>query len=613
MQTDKLLRVLLVEDDRNDADLLQLLMEGAGIRVEICRVEQLDQFHRELLRGECDVILSDYNLPGFNGLDALKLYRQVGLQVPFLLVSGTIGEEAAVACLKAGAHDYIMKRNLSRLIPALTRAVQDFADRAAHRAYQKRYEQIVERAAEGIWIMDEDGQILFSNQRLADILNCPAQLLQGYPLLDLFSESDRQRITGELPEGPLLVQLTGPPLNDLPTQKTIWANLNLSRLEEDGKSAVLGMLTDMTFTKQLELQLLQAQKMEAVGRLAGGIAHDFNNLLSTIIGFTEIAQEELEPQGEAANCFAEVLRAARRGAALTRQLLIVGRRQAATPEVMGINHGVEELLQMLRRLLGPDVELAVRCEASPDTILLDRTNFAQILMNLVINARDAMPSGGTIHITTGNDAGQRVRLTVSDQGVGMSPEVQASIFEPFYTTKEAGKGTGLGLSTVYSIMQQSQGTIELTSNPGQGTQFDLSWPEGEGSNAPERAPRASASPSKNYTILVAEDTEAVRNVFVSLLERQGYRVLQACDASQALEIEKSHQGKLDLLLTDVMMPGLKGPELARLLRARRPELRVILCSGFGSAVQEPQDAGDTFLEKPIDAQHLLQSVREVLS
>ena len=191
----------------------------------------------------------------------------------------------------------------------------------------------------------------------------------------------------------------------MPTQKTIWASLNLSRLEEDGEEAVLGMLTDITFTKQLELQLLQAQKMEAVGRLAGGIAHDFNNLLSTIIGFTEIAQEEIEPQGEAANCFEEVLRAARRGAALTRQLLICGRRQAATPEVMGINHGVEELLQMLRRLLGPDVELAVRCEASPDTVLLDRTNFAQILMvNLVINARDAMPPAAYDYITTGNEA-----------------------------------------------------------------------------------------------------------------------------------------------------------------------------------------------------------------
>ncbi|MBS2034446.1 response regulator [bacterium] len=583
------MRILLLEDDRNDADLLQLLMEAEGLRVDIERVDSLESFQRALEQGNCDVILSDYNLPGFNGLEALRLYRQVGLEVPFLLVSGTIGEEAAVACLKAGAHDYVMKRNLNRLSAAIRRALQDFSDRGALRQVQKRYEQIVEKASEGIFIANSTGEVVFCNRRLEEIYGGP---LEGCKLFD-FEPC--------LPEGPVLKQInTG--------TRSIWANLNLACLP-DGQ--VLGMLTDMTAVKHLESQLQQSQKMEAMGRLAGGIAHDFNNLLSTIIGFTEIAQEELNPSGEAAGCFEEVLRAARRGAALTRQLLIVGRRQAATPEVMGINHGVEELLLMLRRLLGPDVRLDVQCRACPDTILLDRTHFAQILMNLVINARDAMPSGGTILILTDNDQ-DRVRLAVSDQGEGMSPEVKSHIFEPFFTTKEPGKGTGLGLSTVYSILQQSQATVALESEPGKGSTFWICWPPGEGVIQTERKPRPPSGQGRNRTILVAEDTQSVRQVFVSLLERQGYQVLQAADASEALRLEEDHQGSLDLLLSDVMMPGLKGPELARLLRARRPEMRVILTSGFGSVVEDPEDQADSFLEKPVEAQRLLESVREVL-
>jgi two-component system cell cycle sensor histidine kinase/response regulator CckA len=583
------IRILLVEDDRNDAELMTMLLESEGLRVDLERVESLEGFQRALELGACDIIISDYNLPGFNGLEALRLYRQVGLEVPFLLVSGTIGEEAAVACLKAGAHDYLMKRNLNRLGSAIRRALQDYADRAALRQAQRRYEQIVEKASEGIFIANSTGDILFCNQRLKEILGGS---LQGSRLFDL-EES--------LPEGPLLKQLSV-------GNRTVWVNLSLSRLDED---QVLGMVTDMTTTKHLESQLHQAQKMESMGRLAGGIAHDFNNLLSTIIGFTEIAQEELNPQGEAAGCFEEVLRAARRGAALTRQLLIVGRRQLAAPEVMGINHGVEELLLMLRRLLGPDVQLEVQCRACPDTILLDRTHFAQILMNLVINARDAMPSGGNIRIATDND-GEMVRLAVVDQGLGMTPEVQANIFEPFFTTKEAGKGTGLGLSTVYSILQQSQARLELDSAPGQGTTFQISWPPGEGVVQSERKPRPPCGQGRNRTILVADDTRSVRQVFAALLERQGYHVLQAADASEALHLEKNHPGNLDLLLSDVMMPGLKGPELARLLRARRPQMRVILTSGFGSALEDPNDEADSFLEKPVEAQRLLESVREVL-
>ncbi|MFN8608793.1 MAG: response regulator [Vulcanimicrobiota bacterium] len=582
-------RILLLEDDMNDADLLQLLLESEGLRVQIERVDTLDAFQRALEDGNCDIIISDYNLPGFNGLEALRLYRQIGLEVPFLLVSGTIGEEAAVACLKAGAHDYVMKRRLNRLSAAIRRALQDFADRMVLRQVQKRYEQIVEKASEGIFIANSAGEVLFSNQRLQEIFGGG---LEGCKLF----EPDQA-----LPEGPVLRQVNV-------GGRTIWASLNLARLP-DGQ--VMGMLTDMTAVKQLESQLQQAQKMEAMGRLAGGIAHDFNNLLSTIIGFTEIAQEELNPTGEAAGCFEEVLRAARRGAALTRQLLIVGRRQAAAPEAIGINHGVEELLQMLRRLLGPDVQLEVACRACPDTILLDRTHFAQILMNLVINARDAMPSGGVIQILTDNQE-QQVRLAVLDQGVGMSPEVRDRIFEPFFTTKEVGKGTGLGLSTVYTILQQSQGTVEVESTPDRGTAFWLSWPHGEGVAAPERKQRPPASPGRNRTILVAEDTPSVRQVFVALLERQGYKVLQAADAVEALRLEKDHQGSLDLLLSDVMMPGLKGPELARMLRARRPEMRVILTSGFGNAVDDPNEQADSFLEKPVEAQRLLESVREVL-
>ena len=605
------IRVLLVEDNQDDAELLQMRLAQDGLKAKFRRVDRLPDYQSALDHWESDIIISDFRLPGFSGLDALRLYRESGLQVPFLLVSGTIGEEAAVECLKSGAHDYIMKDKLIRLAPAIRRSLQDFAERAEHRAMERRYRQIVEQSSEGVWILDEAGRIIMANLRLSQILDCPSQLLHDYPLLDLLTPEDKAQLLS-FPRESIVVPVRRPRGE---AQAPLWGSLTATPIfdEVTGRNAVLGRISDVTQAKQMESQLLQAQKMEALGRLAGGVAHDFNNLLSVIIGFTEMLITDLAPDGPSLESFYEVLRAARQGAALTRQLLIVGRRQAALPQGVGIHDALEELRQILSRLLGPDVELCFALEASPDSIVLDRTAFSQIVLNLVINARDAMPQGGRIQVQTNNDDSGRVVLRVVDQGVGIPPELLNSIFEPFFTTKDADKGTGLGLSTVWSIVEQSQGTIEVESQPGIGTTFQLSWPQGNGVAPSTPRVRRPVAPVNQRTIMVVEDSEAVRQVFVSLLERNGYQVLQAANGTDAVQLEAHFAGTLDLLLTDVVMPGLKGPELARQLRLRRPGLRVILVSGFGTAGDDLGHEEHEFLEKPIEADQLLEKVHAVLT
>ena len=606
-EVNKTIRILLVEDNPDDAELLQVQLQKLGLKASFRRVESADALKSALDQAECDLILSDYRLPGFSGTDALRIYRESGLQVPFLLVSGSIGEEAAVECLKSGAHDYIMKDNLKRLVPAIRRALQDFAEKAAHQASVRRYQQIVEQSQEGLWIVGASGRIIMCNSRLAQILGCSSQEMKDYPLLDLLDPEDQARLLA-FPAEPMVAAMRRPGGE---ARTPLWASLTATPIVDDltGEDAILGRLSDVTRAKQLEQQYLKAQKTDALGRLASGVAHDFNNLLSVVIGFTEIIMRDTSPNGAILESFSEVLRAARQGALLTHQLLVVGRRQAPGVQTLSINSAVQELRQMLTRLLGPNVSLHLNLGASPDTILLEPTAFTQVILNLVINARDAMDCGGQIHLETSNDDEGRVLLSICDQGVGIDPAVIESIFDPFFTTKEADKGTGLGLSTVLSIVEQSQGTIQVQSNPGQGTTFILSWPPGNGACRPTPKSGSVAVSTKRGSILVAEDSDAVRQVFVSMLERQGYVVLQAADGLEALDRAEQYEGTLDLLLADVIMPGIDGLELASRLRQRQPDLRVILTSGFGSPYDDMGETGQEFLEKPVEADYLIERVQ----
>ncbi len=396
------------------------------------------------------------------------------------------------------------------------------------------------------------------------------------------------------------------------------------------RDAALVLALDVTSRRQLEAQLRQAQKMEAVGQLAGGVAHDFNNLLTAIMGYGQLIQVRLAPDDPAIHDSGEILKAAERAASLTRQLLAFSRRQLLEPRVLDLNAVITGLDKMLRRLIGEDIDLVTAPTSELGMVRADPGQIEQVLMNLVVNARDAMPHGGrltieTANVTLGEDyarahvdvkPGRHVMLAVSDTGVGMSPETRARIFEPFFTTKETGKGTGLGLSTVHGIVRQSEGHIEVYTEPGHGTTFKICLPRVEGAVEPADARQdALERVAGTETILVVEDEESIRGVIRASLEVYGYRVLEAADGSEGITICERREQRIDLLMADVVMPLMGGPELVRRIGMVRPDLPVLLISGYTDRAlthQGLRESETAFLQKPFTPEALARKVREIL-
>jgi PAS domain S-box-containing protein len=405
-----------------------------------------------------------------------------------------------------------------------------------------------------------------------------------------------------------------------------------------GADARLVVANDVTVRRRTEAalhasqeQLRQSQKMEAIGSLAGGIAHDFNNLLTAILGYCDLALEGIAAGSTASSDVAEVRRAAQRAAELTHQLLAFSRRQVLKPRVFALSDAVEQTEKILRRLISENIVLELSLDDRSAHVRADPTQLEQVILNLVVNARDAMPCGGRLRIAAGMmsfdashptigaalPAGTYAMLTVTDTGTGISGEIRERIFEPFFTTKPRGQGTGLGLATVYGIVQQSGGGIEVASVPGNGTTFILYFPVADVSDAPAPAPaRARDVGARGEgTILLAEDDDAVRAIARETLERAGYRVLAAQDGSRAIGLADAHAGPIDLLLTDVVMPGMNGRELAQTLGARHPGLRVLFASGYADNVLLDQNAlapGVALLDKPFTPAELAAKVRDVL-
>ena len=402
------------------------------------------------------------------------------------------------------------------------------------------------------------------------------------------------------------------------------------KLEYAGRSVRLVVAQDVSERQLLEGQLRQAQKMEAIGRLAGGVAHDFNNLLMVIKGHTELLLNVLPPADHVTRKIEQIDRSADRATGLTRQLLAFSRMQVLQPRAMNLNSIVEEMGKLIPRLIGEDIELLVRCSADLGTIRADASQMEQIIMNLAVNSRDAMPKGGRFMIETSNieldhyyreahpvvQPGKYVLLAVSDTGTGMDAETQAHIFEPFFTTKEQGKGTGLGLATVYGVVKQSGGFIWVYSELGKGTTFKIYLPRVDEPAASVPVVHIPSSLARGTeTVLLAEDEEDVRDVAREFLESAGYTVLQAPGGQAALEIAAAHQGAIDLLVTDMVMPGISGQELARQMRKLRQGIRVIYMSGHSEhAAGEAAkcDAAAAVLTKPFSRTVLLRTVRDIL-
>jgi hypothetical protein len=633
------LRLLLVEDSEDDALLLVRELTRAGFTPAAERVDSRAAMVAALDRQSWDLIIGDYSMPHFGGADALALVRKRGLDVPFVIVSGTIGEERAVAAMKAGASDYVPKDNLKRLVPVIERELREAAGRrdrlvtaAALRAAEASYSTLVEHAPVGIYRSTPAGRFLSANLALARIL--------GYDSVAEVLGLDLTRdVYADPAERQALLERDTYTDREYDEVETTWRRKDGGRLTVQlsvravrrGDSTVEYYETfvrDLTQQRGLEAQLLHAQKMEAVGRLAGGVAHDFNNLLTVILSYSDLLLEDLPSEAAEREDIGEIRKAAVAASSLTRQLLAFSRQQVLQPRILDINAVVTATEKLLTRLLGEDVRLTTSLAQGLGTVKVDPGQLEQIIMNLAVNARDAMPRGGQLTIETTNvdmdesyvrghpvaQAGRYAMLAVSDTGIGMDAQTQARIFEPFFTTKEQGKGTGLGLATVYGIVKQSGGFIWVYSEPGRGTSFKIYLPRVDEPVTP--APEAAAAViGGSETVLVVEDVAAVRGVACEMLRRHGYTVLEAADAATALRLAGQHEGEIQLLLTDVVMPDASGRELADKLVNLRPRMKVLYMSGYTDdaivrhgVLQE----GIPFLQKPFTPESLARNLRAVL-
>jgi PAS domain S-box-containing protein len=499
-------------------------------------------------------------------------------------------------------------------------------------ANEQRLRQIVDTAHEGIWVTDTQRVTTFANPRMCEILRVDPKDFIGqsalqFVLQDDRSESERRqarRRAGVAERVELKLRRKDGVVID------VAVSVSSMRGAQGEFMGSLALVTDITDSKSVEEQLRQSQKMEAVGRLAGGVAHDFNNMLSVILSFTSLALDELPPDSSVRADLQEVLRAGERSRELTKQILAFSRKQLLAPQILDPNASLRALEPMLRRLIGEDVQLKLTLDPQLGRVRADPNQLEQVLMNLAVNARDAMPRGGMLTIETMNveldqqytkthletTPGPHVMIAVTDTGVGMDHATQARVFEPFFTTKGPGEGTGLGLSTVFGIVKQSGGSIWLYSEPGRGTTFKIYFPRSDEREVTTSARPVPARSLGNETILLVEDEAMLRNLVASILRRAGYQVLVAARPSEALSLAQSHAGHIDLLFTDVVMPEFTGKQLAEKILAMRPTIRVLYMSGYTENTivhHGVLDEGIVFLPKPLTPDAVLDKVRTALS
>lgn len=827
------LHALIVEDSESDAGLVIRLLRKAGYDVFFEQVQTAEEMTAALARQVWDVVISDYSLPRFDAPTALALLQETGQDIPFIVVSGTIGEDTAVTTMKAGAHDYLMKDNLLRLAPAVAREMREAQSRRerkqAQLALQKSerdYRQLSEfnRHLNNIFISFNEAPDLATLEQIiaesysqltgavfttisrydaqskvlqvaatavaADLLP-QIEALLGFSLFDLkmavpdymvpnmtaylidrtedlgalsFSRippetaeklmtlvgakqiialglSYGSRLLGTMvaclpdgraeipdhalktfaymaslaiarkegeeslrasetrfstifhasPVGICLTRLANGQIIDANavfleilgysreevlknhTQEMgMWAipedrhkvvqllheqgrilniELKLRRksgeigetlvsaelIELAGERYILSMIQDITERKRdeaekekLQAQLVQAQKMESVGRLAGGVAHDFNNMLSVMMLHAEIGLSQLEPKNKLYDNLQEIYKATQHSADLTHQLLAFARKQLVAPKVLDLNETIETMLKMLRRLIGADITLVWAPTPDVWSVKMDPSQIDQILVNLCVNARDAIIERGKIIIETQNVVfddlycavhteavpGKFVLLSISDDGLGMDQETQRMLFEPFFTTKELGKGTGLGLATIYGIVKQNNGFIAVYSEPGLGTTFKIYLPyHGDPAERVEQENTLAPLERGNEVVLVVEDEAAILDVIATTLRTQGYTVLTAVTPHEALHLIQDYTGKLDLLVTDMIMPKMNGRDLAHNLLSSYPHLKVVYMSGYTANVIAQQGTLDEqvcFIQKPFSIREISLKVREAL-
>jgi two-component system, cell cycle sensor histidine kinase and response regulator CckA len=762
-------QLLVADDNADDAELCLRELKKSDIPFVADVVSTREDFAKQLQQKSFDVVISDYNMGGWTGMDALTTLKSLCPEVPLILLTGTLGDQMAVDCIKMGVTDYVLKDQIGRLPLALHRAKEERALREAERRAaealregEEHYRILVENAPEAIIVCDveeerfvdcnENAQQLYGVAREELLRHGPGDFApphqpDGRPSKAVGFEFIQKALSGERcsfeyvvrnsqgRDVPCEVHLIALPSHgrklvrgsiiditerkhaetalresearyrglvdnatygiywEKPDGALVYANralvhmLGYDSVEEflalrttgalycnpsrgktvqdscardgrvdavvdwkrkDGRSITVrvngryaknldsespcieALVEDVTERNTLETQLLQSQKFEAIGQLAGGIAHDFNNMIGAILGWADMGIEETEPGARLRRHFEKMRHQAERAGALTRQLLAFARRQILEPRDIDFNQTVTETLSLLEKVIGSNIEIRSTLAADLPVVRADSTQLEQVLMNLCINARDAMPGGGLLVIETAKASfdeescklqplahpGDYAMLSVTDTGTGMDSATLDRMFEPFFTTKELGKGTGLGLATVYGIVRQHSGFVHVYSEPGLGTTLRVYLPVSGAAVAspvkPEDDPKVEGG---TETLLVAEDHDGLRQLALETLTKLGYTVIAASDGEEAVRAFRSRRDDIDLALLDVVMPKLNGPEIYSRISAERPDLPVIFATGYSAdfaLLHKVQQQGLPVLQKPYTARALARKVREAL-
>jgi len=635
-------KVLLVDDDEDDylitRDLISQIREP---RHQLDWVNTYDEGLSALECGQYQLCLLDYRLGERTGLELLRESRAFKVCPPIILLTGQGDQEIDVESMKAGAADYLVKSRLTA--DTLERAIRYAIDRRRSQDFLRHerdfVRHIMETSPSGIVVTDRAGQITFANRRAGEIL----ELQQKRPhTSNVLNWRAADHGGNPLPgQTPLLrdVLASGNPAMDIrhviefAHDRRVVLSTNATALTSaDGQvEGMIMTLEDVTQRLALETQLRQSQKMDALGQMAAGVAHDINNILTVIQGHAGMLLNGAVPDSDAAKSASQIVAASERAAGFIRHLLAFSRKQIYRTKILDLNALLRTLESLLPRLLGGHIALETNYSSQLPHIAADTALVEQIVMNLAINARDAMPKGGKLRIETSvvdldsqsarrhadGRPGRFVCLSVADNGCGMEPALVQRIFEPFFTTKEIGKGTGLGLATVYGVVKQYQGWIEVQSEVGAGSRFKIFLPA---SDQVAPAPQVPAPMPENVqggkeTVLLAEDESALLELMQCVLGQYNYKILTASCAAEALQVWDVNQGRVDLLLTDVVMPGgMSGRELAAELKKRKPGLKVILTSGFNAAMmaRDPSTGDTTFLPKPYLPDTAARLIRETL-
>lgn len=632
------IRVLLLEQNQDDIELSLRALTQDGFCVESDGARTSEEFEQKVRDNSYDVVLADYQLAGWTGIDALRMIESMGLNLPLILVTGTLGEERAVECIRLGVSDYVLKHQLSRLPTAVRHALQR--------------KEMWEERARNVNVLEQSMasfRFLFAKNPIP-MMVCDRETLRylevndicveqyGYSrdeflrmrATDIRTSEEAVRLSEFLKDESSQLTHAGIWQHKTKSGKTIDAEIMLHGMEFASRPAWLIAALSVTEKRELEAQLWQSQKFEAIGQLAGGIAHDFNNMLGAILGWVELGIDESGQNLPLQGYFRKVQHQAERAAGLTKQLLAFARRQILAPRNIDLNQTVRDVTGLLGKVIGSNIDLELTLMEKLPAVKADPTQTEQVVMNLCLNARDAMPHGGRLEVQTIRaeidettchchkeaKQGVYVRLSVCDTGMGMDAATRLRIFEPFFTTKEIGKGTGLGLAMVYGIVKQHGGFVQVESELGHGSQFHVFFPAGgAGELAKREVASCAAVRGGKETILIVEDHDGLREVATTTLEALGYCVRAARDGEEAVREFQARRNEIALVLLDVVLPKLSGLQVYDCINGERPDIPVLFVTGYSAdneMLHSIQRRNLPLLLKPYGPRDLAQKVRDAL-